>query len=97
MWASSASDLSDSTSIASSARETSRIAYQTVASIRMHAPMVANTKPALSAHRGCRPVSAGTRNCNAITRPAPAATVMPASVRCSTPSPSTASDAETRS
>ena len=96
MLASSASERLYSTSIASSARDTSRIAYQTVASIRMHAPTVAKTKPASSAHRGCRPVSAGTRNCSAITRPAPTATTMPASVRCSTPSTNTASDADTR-
>ena len=52
MLASSASERLYSTSMASSAREISRMAYQTVANISRQAPAVANTNPALSAQRG---------------------------------------------
>lgn len=44
MLASNASERSYSTSMAASARATSRIAYQTVAKISVHAPRVAKMK-----------------------------------------------------
>ena len=96
MLANRASDRSYSTSIASSARDASRSAYQTVAKIMKHAAEVASTNPAWSAQRGWIPVSAGTVNCIPIHRPAPIATTVLASARCSVPSTSTASDADTR-
>ena len=85
-----------STSIAPSARETSRMEYQTVAKIITHAEMVVMTKPVLTAQRGCTPVSPGTRNCEAMVKPAPIATTIEASATFSTPRISTASDADTR-
>ena len=72
------------------------MAYQTVVKIRVHAPVVAIMKPAMTAQRGWIPVSAGTRNCMPMIRAAPTATTAAASRRCSMPSTSTASDAETR-
>ena len=97
MLASSASERLYSTSMAPSARETSRIAYQTVAKIITQAAIVVMTNPALTAHRGWSPVSPGTRNCErddqagADRRPRAEASTM-----CSMPRISTASEADTR-
>ena len=96
MLANRASDRSYSTSIASSARETSRMAYQTVAKIMKHAAAVAITNPDWSAQRGWRPVSGGTVNCMPTHRAAPTVTIELASARCSVPSTNTVSDADTR-
>ena len=96
MLASSDSDRWYSASIAFSARATSRIAYQIVATTMTAEKIAELTKPTVSVQGGPRPLSLGTSNSRAIVPATPRAAIVDASTMRSIPSTRTTRDADTK-